>query len=66
MKSKMRYNKGFIKKAKYNIDAIQQNIKHHCNLPANGYNPDTLSTLINRVWISWIVDAVRNIVMAIK
>ncbi len=62
----MRYDKGFIKKALYNVDKIQQNVKPHCNLPLSGFNPETLSILINRVWISWFVDAVHNITKAIK
>lgn len=68
MKLKVQYHKGFMNKAAHNLNVIQQNVKYHCNapVPADTHAQMNLSSAINRVWISWIVDAVHNIVMAIN
>jgi len=66
MKSKARYHKGYINRANYNLNAVQNSIKYHCNLSVNKLNLEMLSKTINRVWVSWIVDAAVNIAKAIK
>lgn len=64
MKSKVHYHQGYLNKAAYDLHAIQENIKYHCNLHVN--NPKMLIRAINEYWIPWIADAAANIAKAMK